>query len=207
MMGHLAMLPGIQVDISALPIEGTPAFETPFGLTSLTEPEHRRISNDHVLLGAKLANMHGAAACYSGLGIKHIRGGRVIDDRPLVSRHVVTTAGVDWIKTSWLNTTELEVLLYHASGTGTTAESAAQTALVTETGTRVAGTASSNGTGIVRIVATISYSGTLAITEHGIFSQLSAGGTMWDRSLFTAVNVINGDSIQFTYDVTFSSGG
>jgi hypothetical protein len=31
--------------------------------------------------------------------------------------------------------------------------------------------------------------------------------TMWDRKVFSAINVINGDSIQFTYQLTMTSGG
>lgn len=30
---------------------------------------------------------------------------------------------------------------------------------------------------------------------------------MWDHKVFAAINVVNGDSIQFTYDLTVSSGG
>lgn len=30
---------------------------------------------------------------------------------------------------------------------------------------------------------------------------------MWDHKVFSAINVVNGDSIQFTYDLTVSSGG
>jgi hypothetical protein len=46
------------------------------------------------------------------------------------------------------------------------------------------------------------------VTEHGIFSQAATGGgTLWDRSVFSAINVVSGDSIQFTYTCTVSSGG
>lgn len=31
--------------------------------------------------------------------------------------------------------------------------------------------------------------------------------TMWDHKVFSAINVVNGDSIQFTYTLTISSGG
>lgn len=31
--------------------------------------------------------------------------------------------------------------------------------------------------------------------------------TMWDHKVFTAINVLNGDSIQFTYSLTITSGG
>jgi hypothetical protein len=30
---------------------------------------------------------------------------------------------------------------------------------------------------------------------------------MWDHKVFSAINVVNGDSIQFTYTLTISSGG
>lgn len=30
---------------------------------------------------------------------------------------------------------------------------------------------------------------------------------MWDHKVFSAINVVNGDSIQFTYDLTINSGG
>lgn len=30
---------------------------------------------------------------------------------------------------------------------------------------------------------------------------------MWDHKVFSAINVVNGDSIQFTYDLTITSGG
>jgi hypothetical protein len=42
------------------------------------------------------------------------------------------------------------------------------------------------------------------------FSQsATGGGTLWDRSKFAAINVVgaSGDSIQFTYTATLSSGG
>lgn len=124
----------------------------------------------------------------------------------LVSTKVVTDAGVAYLVDAMQGTVEPEVLRYHASGTGTTAESAAQTALVTEVATRTSGTlAEGASANIFRTVATISYSSSFAITEHGIFSAASAG-TMLDRSVFAAINVANGDSIQFTYELTFPSG-
>jgi hypothetical protein len=124
----------------------------------------------------------------------------------VVSNRVVTNAGVQFIVTCFLNTTEAENMNYHGSGTGTTAEAVGQTALVTEVATRVAGTQSSPSNGVYRTLATITYGAPFAITEHAIFSASSAG-TMLDRSVFAAVNVANGDSIQFQYDLTFSAGG
>lgn len=124
----------------------------------------------------------------------------------LVSTKVVTDAGVAFLVDAMQGITEPEVLRFHASGTGTTAEAASQTALVTEVASRVSGTlAEGASANIFRTVATIPYSGSFAITEHGIFSAASTG-TLLDRSVFAAINVANGDSIQFTYELTFPSG-
>lgn len=124
----------------------------------------------------------------------------------LVCTKVVTDAGVAFLVDAMQGITEPELLRWHASGTGNTAEAAAQTALVTEAATRVQGSlAEGASANIYRTVATIPYTSTLAVVEHGIFSASSAG-TMLDRSVFSAINVVNGDSIQFTYELTFPSG-
>jgi hypothetical protein len=94
--------------------------------------------------------------------------------------------------------------IYHQSGTGTNAESNADTGLQTPVGSRVSGTKvdnSSGSNGVYQTVATINYSASAAITEHGVFNA-STGGTLLDRSVFSAINVNNGDSIQFTYTLT-----
>jgi len=43
------------------------------------------------------------------------------------------------------------------------------------------------------------------VTEHGLFNASSAG-TLMDRTVFSAINVVNGDSIQFTYELTATAG-
>ena len=97
---------------------------------------------------------------------------------------------------------------YHDSGTGTVAEAAADTGLGTpcgearDTGTQIEG-ATAN---IYRSVATHTYAATFAITEHGLFNAATAG-TLMDRSVFAAINVASGNQIQWTYELTISSGG
>jgi hypothetical protein len=60
----------------------------------------------------------------------------------------------------------------------------------------------------MRTVGTLTFDAGAAITEHGIFTQSgTGGGTLLDRSVFSAINVISGDSIQFTYTLSLSSGG
>ncbi len=136
------------------------------------------------------------------------RADGTIEQYGVLSRRVVTTAGVNWLATAFTNTVEPETLNFHDCGTGTTAEAIGQTTLVTPYGgSRATGTQSTPGsTNIYRSVATISFTTTLAITEHGIFTA-SSSGTMFDRSVFAAINVANGDSIQFTWELTLPSGG
>lgn len=134
------------------------------------------------------------------------RGDGRVEDIGLVSTKVVTDAGVAFLVDALQGTVEPELLRFHAMGTGTTAEAADQTALVTEVETRTSGTlAEGASANIFRTVGTISFTATRAITEHGIFSASSAG-TMLDRSVFSAINGISGDAIQFTFELTLPSG-
>jgi len=137
----------------------------------------------------------------------------------VVSMQVVTTAGVNYIVDAFQNTTDLENLKFHGYGTGTNAEASGDTALQTELttqyspdNTRPTGTTTEGASAnIYRTVATISpdSGGTIAITEHGVFSQAATGGgTLLDRSVFSAFNVVAGsDSLQTTYDLTLTAGG
>lgn len=223
---------------------------------------------------------------------------------------LVTNVGVAALANDWnlaapsgaaINT--LKLANYHATGTGTTAAAATdfklQTVSTAGGQTPVAGTQSIDTTSTIAVpkyktVATISYTGTEAVTEWGLhtsgtlssttgtpftadsattftatgtpftassstvqglqqqivvpgttsvlglitsnttsvatlfnngttgwFTQAAqtAGSTpgsteaytlrpvMWDHKVFSAINVVNGDSIQFTYTLTVTSGG
>jgi hypothetical protein len=144
----------------------------------------------------------------AALSVQVHRADGTIEQYGVVSRRIVTTAGVNWLATTFTNTVEPETLNFHDCGTGTTAEAIGQTTLVTPYGgSRATGTQSTPGsTNIYRSVGTISFTSTLAITEHGMFTA-STVGTLFDRSVFAAINVGNGDSIQFTWELTLPSGG
>lgn len=137
-------------------------------------------------------------------------------DRGVLSLRVVTTAGVTFLANNFAGSgAAISTFKYHGFGTGTTAEAVGDTALVTEFTTEYA-TDSTRPTGsqassanVYTTVGTFSpdTGGTLAVTEHGIFSAASAG-TLWDRSKFSAVNLVAGsDSLQVTYNLTLSAGG
>ena len=128
----------------------------------------------------------------------------------LLSRRVVTTAGVNYMRDDFNNATggaDITNFNWHDSGTGAVAENITDVGLGTPTGiARPSGVQSAPATKQYRTVATITYNAGFAITEHGIFSAVTAG-TLWDRSVFAAINVINGDSIAFTYTLSITDGG
>lgn len=155
-----------------------------------------------------ITNFGGDINYFSTLRGRLIRADGGVVDLGILGTKAVTDVGVAFIVDAFQNTTEVENMKFHDSGTGTTAENASDTALETkvETGRTSGTTTEGASANIYRTVGTISYTATRAITEHGIFSA-SSGGTLLDRTVFSAVNVGNGDSIEFTYELTFPSGG
>jgi hypothetical protein len=154
----------------------------------------------------------------SALFVAHLRDGLMLRDYGLVSQKVVTTAGAAFIAARMAGTSASNIanFNFHGIGTGGTAESSGDTALVTELttqynpdNTRATGTQSTPGsTNIYQTVGTNTVDSGVAITEHGIFSQAATGGgTLLDRSLFSVVNLANGDSLQTTYQFTITAGG
>ena len=140
------------------------------------------------------------------LSAKVIRGNQV-DDLGVICVRKITTAFRDYVVDSLQNSTTspLDDFKFHAAGTGVVAEANTDTTLGTEIESRVSGTqlegASAN---IYKTVATIPFTGTHAVTEHGVLSAASAG-TLMDRSVFSAINVVNTDTIEFTYEATFNA--
>ena len=134
--------------------------------------------------------------------------GRVID-HGLVGARVVTTAFVNYVVDQLqTETATFGDFKYHDSGVGTTAEAVGDTDIETTDGEARATGSQTEGSSvnIYKSVGTISYTTTKVITEHGLFNALT-GPTLMDRHVFSARNVENGDSIEFTYQLTVSAGG
>ena len=162
-----------------------------------------------------IARMLGIPHFYGSVYGVVFRGDRVLD-YGLLSLKLVTNAGVAFLVDGLQNLTEPDLFKFHGYGTGTTAEAVGDTALVTELTTqyvtdnvRPTGSQTENAANIYETVATLSpdSGGTIAITEHGIFSA-TAAGTILDRSVFAAINLVAGsDSLQTTYRFTITAGG
>jgi hypothetical protein len=129
--------------------------------------------------------------------------------RRVVKDKVVTTAFVNFIVDQLqAETSAFGDFKYHDSGTGTDAEAIGDTTLDTawggdrSTGTQTEG-ASAN---IYKSVATTTYNASKAITEHGLFN-IDADGILMDRTKFDAINVVDTNQIEFTFEITFTAGG
>lgn len=96
-------------------------------------------------------------------------------------------------------------------GVGTNAAAVGDTALQTESapttgGGRTVGTESrttiTQTNDNYQVTGTVTAGSTLAITEAGLFDAVTAGN-MLIRGVFSAVNVVSGDSIAFTFGLKF----
>ena len=95
---------------------------------------------------------------------------------------------------------------YISIGIGDTAANVTDTTLESEIttngGERGAGSASRVTTDVAndtaQLVLTFNFTGTFAVTESGVLNAASAG-TLLARQVFTAINVVSGDSLQVTW--------
>ena len=100
---------------------------------------------------------------------------------------------------------------YIAVGTGTNAASVSDTTLQTETAT--SGLSRANGSvslvtttvanDTAQVTNTFSVSGSVAVTESGVLNAASTG-TLLCRQVFSAINVVNGDSLAITWKIKAS---
>ncbi len=158
-------------------------------------------------VGGPIANFFGAVTITGELRAVLTRADGSTLNYGVLGRQKVTTAYCEFMVDQ--HQTESSVIgdfKYHDSGVGTTAENIADTDIETTDGeSRATGTQVEESSVIYRSIGTIAYTSTKIITEHGLFSA-STGATLMDRTVFSAINVVNGDSIQFTYGITYVAG-
>ena len=130
------------------------------------------------------------------------------------NRNLVPTAGKAAVA-SRINGSGAEAVFDKIGwGTGATAPAAGDTTLLAEvsaSGGAAAGvhvvaaaTASRVTTTVAndtaQLVGTVTAAGTIAVTESGVFNA-ATNGKLLARQTFTAINVVSGDSIQFTWKI------
>lgn len=121
-------------------------------------------------------------------------------------RNLVVTKGKELVAKQLNGVTTAPVTAI-AIGIGTTAPAAGNTALETEISTnggqRGAATCSAVTTTTTNDTAqwskTFTFTGSFAVTEEGLLDNNTAGGNLLARVTFSAVNVVNGDSLTMTH--------
>lgn len=118
--------------------------------------------------------------------------------------NLIVTAGKNFLTTWLAAATQANAFMPGtAIGTGTNAPTTGDTTLQTEL-SRVPNTASSS-TNVFQTLASFGPGvGTGAITEAGMFSSSVSGGTMFARQVFSVVNKGASDTLQITWQITFS---
>ena len=123
-------------------------------------------------------------------------------------RNLVVNSGLAYIASRMANASA-NVVSHMAVGTGTTASSGTQTALVTESArvalssTTIVTTTVTNDA--VQYVATFGPgAGTGALTEAGLFNAASAG-TMVARTVFLVINKGASDTLTLTWKITVAA--
>lgn len=120
--------------------------------------------------------------------------------------NLITSAGKAGVASRINGDGALAAFTYLAVGIGTTAADAADTALeseIVDSGLeRAAATCSRVTTDVTNDTAQLlkawTVSGTKAVTEAGALSAASTG-TLLGRQVFSAINVVSGDTFQVTY--------
>lgn len=126
-------------------------------------------------------------------------------------KNTITNTGLAVIAGLAGNVDSQTAFTYLAVGTGTTASAATDTALEAEivdsglarsaaTVTRET-TTQTNDT--LQLTKTWTVSGAKAVTETGIFNDATTG-TMLGHQVFSAYNVVSGDSFGITYQIIFA---
>ena len=149
----------------------------------------------------------GVVEMESSLSARLIRTDGTYDDLGVICRKKVTDDFVEYIVAQLqAETSAFGDFKFHDSGIGVAAEDKTDSALGTPWGgARTSGTQIEGASAhIYKSVATTTYNATKAITEHGLFN-IAAAGILMDRSVFSAINVVDTNQIEWTYNLTINS--
>lgn len=131
-------------------------------------------------------------------------GGEAVTEWGFFNRSTLTdTTGTPFTATSATSGTVTGTPLTASS---TTVQGQQQYVLNTTTTPRI-GLITSNTTGVFTIPGWLVDTTGATGSTPGATEAFSTRPVMWDHKVFSAINVANGDSIQFTYSLTISSGG
>ena len=122
--------------------------------------------------------------------------------------NLITNTGKAFMAARINDASALDPMTYIAVGTGTTAANASDTALGSEisdsglsrASATVSRTTTDTSLDTAQLVHTFTASGSKAVTESGVFNAASSG-IMLCRQVFSAINVISGDTLEMTWKI------
>lgn len=140
------------------------------------------------------------------LWVRHYDKDGNLKEKRCLGHNLVVDDGMEYIVDAWQNSVELETVKYHDTGEGVTGANASDSGMESATGfTRATGSLTeADNAKEFKTVGTVSCTGTKAVTEWGLFSA-SSGGVLMARNVFSAINVVNTDSIEFTWECQLSA--
>ncbi|MHB8544794.1 MAG: hypothetical protein ACYC9S_12470 [Leptospirales bacterium] len=124
-----------------------------------------------------------------------------------IKRNTVTSLGKQ-VTAKQLNGVSTTPATALAIGTGTPSATALGVEATTNGGGRGAATCTNTTTtttgDTAQWVKPWSFTGSLAITEEGIFDNVTSGGNLVASQSFSVINAVSGDSLQVTHQLKFS---
>ena len=133
-------------------------------------------------------------------------------DYGLVSvREVTTNFAVHLVDAMLTSGDVIDNFNQHKMGAGSTAETSADSALITQQVGAQGATGNAACThgatsNIYRSIGTLTAGSAYGCREHGIFNA-STGGCMLDRSVVTNIDLNTDDVVTWTYELTVNAGG
>lgn len=171
------------------------------------------ISKEEIWEALKATKPRNVMECFGFLTAKVVKSdGSLKMGERLVSVREVTSAFADHLADCLTTSGDvLDNFNQHKMGSGSTAESSDQTALVTAQSGAQAATGNAAAThgatsNVYRTVGTLTAATAYGCREHGVFNA-STGGTLLDRSVVTNIDLNTDDEVTWTYDLTVNAGG
>ncbi len=125
----------------------------------------------------------------------------------VIKRNTITDVGL-MLSAKQVNGVTTAPVTAIAIGVGTPSSTALGSESTTNGGSRGAATCSNQTTtstgDTARWVKTFTFTGSLALTEEGLFDNNTSGGNMLASQSFSTVNVVNTDTLQVTHNVVYN---
>jgi len=123
--------------------------------------------------------------------------------------NLVTNAGMAGVASRINGSGAEAAFTWIGIGTGTTAANVTDTDIETEittgggerTDSAVSRTTTDVTDDTATLINTFNFTSTFAVTESGVLNADDGGGVLLCRQVFSAINVVNGDSLQVTWDI------